>query len=63
VFKIFRKKEEKKEEAPPMQQHQNMTKQQVLNCITSGGGDCDNCQAIKKCLKLRKQLKKIGMRV
>ena len=66
IFDIFKKKEEPIDLAQtvpkPPETQVGMNKQQVLNCIQSGGGNCDSCASIKKCLKLKRQLKKLGLR-
>jgi len=49
-----------KEIEEKMNKQIGMTKQEVMNCILAGGADCDNCISAKKCMKIRRKMKKAG---
>jgi hypothetical protein len=65
IFDIFKKKEKQVElkdtvpQKPPGQI--GMNRQEVINCITSGKGNCEGCESMRKCIKQKRQLKKIGV--
>lgn len=39
------------------------SKQEIALCITSGGGECDHCESVNKCIKMKRMFKRAGMNV
>jgi hypothetical protein len=37
-----------------------MNKSEIIACFQSGQGNCNTCLQVKKCNKLKRQIKKLG---
>lgn len=55
-------KEQQEEERKPVLPNAQigLTKQECMNCISTGTGSCSTCTSAKKCFRIRRKMKKAG---